>query len=130
VRAVDVRSIDQVQPLPMHHGTVPVWWLVEPREMKGPTSGGYLELVAEFEVAGGGHVDPHSHHTHEYYYVLHGRGVMTVDGEDRDVVPGDFIYIPPDKVHSMRPASDTAPIRCIVFAIGLADTPELDYAVN
>ncbi|HKP17842.1 MAG TPA: cupin domain-containing protein [Gaiellaceae bacterium] len=127
---MDVRSIDQVPPLPMHHGTVPVWWLVEPRAMKQETAGGYLELVAEFEVAGGGHVDPHSHHTHEYYYVLNGRGIMTVDGEDRDVVPGDFIYIPPDKVHSLRPVSETAPIRALVFAVALADTPEIDYSVN
>ena len=92
---MDVRSIDQVPALPMHQGTVPVWWLVEPREMKEATRGGYLELAAEFEVAGGGHVHPHHHHTHEYYYVLNGRGVMTVDEEEREVVAGDFIYIPP-----------------------------------
>ena len=64
----------------MHHGTTPVWWLVEPRAMKEATSGGYLELVAEFEVAPGGAVHPHSHHTHEYYYVLSGKGVMTIEG--------------------------------------------------
>ena len=127
---MDVRSIDRVEALPMHHGTVPVWWLVEPRSMKEATSGGYLELAAEFEVAGGGRVDPHSHHTHEYYYVLNGRGVMTIEGEDREVVPGDFVHIPPDTLHTLRPVSDTAPIRCLVFAVGLADTPELDYSVN
>ncbi len=55
---------------------------------------------------------------------------MTVDGEEREVVPGDFIYIPPDKVHSLRPASDMAPIRCLVFAVALPDTPEIDYSVN
>jgi len=49
---MDVRSIDQVQALPMHSGTVPVWWLVEPRAMKQETASGYLELIAEFEVAG------------------------------------------------------------------------------
>ncbi len=63
---MEVRSIDQVRALPMHHGTVPVWWLVEPRAMKQETAGGYLELIVEFEGAGGGEVDPHSHHTHEY----------------------------------------------------------------
>jgi quercetin dioxygenase-like cupin family protein len=127
---VDVRSIEQVQALPMHHGTVPVWWLVEPRAMKAQTAGGYLELAAEFEVAGGGAVHPHSHHTHEYYYVLNGRGVMTIEDEEREVVPGDFIHIPPNKVHSLRPVSDTAPIRALVFAVGLADTPDYDYSVN
>jgi quercetin dioxygenase-like cupin family protein len=127
---VDVRSIEEVQALPMHHGTVPVWWLVEPRAMKEQTAGGYLELAAEFEVAGGGAVDPHSHHTHEYYYVLNGRGIMTIEDEEREVVPGDFIHIPPNKVHSLRPVSVTAPIRALVFAVGLADTPEYDYSIN
>src|SRR5438132_379461 len=55
----------------MHHGTVPVWWLVEPRSMKEATSGGYLELAAEFEVAAvlrecaaaGAHVVPQGGHT-------------------------------------------------------------------
>jgi hypothetical protein len=47
---VDVRSIEQVAPVVEHNGTVPVWWLVNPREMKEITDGGYLELANEFEV--------------------------------------------------------------------------------
>jgi quercetin dioxygenase-like cupin family protein len=108
-------------------GTMPVWWLVEPREMKDETAGGYLELVAEFEITADGEVTPHSHHTLEYYYVLSGRGVMTVEGEEREVVPGDFIAIPPDAVHSLRPVSRTAPIRCLAIVVALADTTELNY---
>jgi quercetin dioxygenase-like cupin family protein len=127
---VDVRSIEQVQMLPMHHGTTPVWWLVEPRSMKEQTAGGYLELAAEFAVEAGGAVHPHSHHTHEYYYILSGRGIIVIDGEEREVVPGDFIHIPPDHEHSIRTASDTAPLRAFVFAVGLAATPEYDYSVN
>ena len=37
---------------------------------------------------GAGYVEPHSHPTHEFYYVLRGRGIMTIDGEDRDDRPG------------------------------------------
>ena len=70
---MDVRSIEDVAPVVEHNGTVPVWWLVNPREMKDITDGGYLELVSEFEVAGGGLVDPHSHPTHEFYYVTAGQ---------------------------------------------------------
>ena len=58
---MDVRSIEDVEPIVEHNGTVPVWWLVKSREMKEITDGGFLELVNEFEVAGGGYVDPHSH---------------------------------------------------------------------
>ena len=127
---MEVRSIEQGEMLPMHHGSTPVWWLVEPRAMKEQTAGGYLELVAEFAVNAGSAVEPHSHNTHEYYYMLSGRGIMVIEGEEREVVSGDFIYIPPNKEHSLRTASNTAGIRALVFAVGLADTPEYDYSVN
>ena len=56
--------------------------------MREQTDGGFLELINEFEVAGGGAVHPHSHPTHEWYYVTAGRGVMTVGDEDREHRPG------------------------------------------
>ena len=123
---MDVRSIVDVAPEVEHNGTVPVWYLVHPREMKQLTDGGYLELVNEFEVAAGGAVFPHSHPTHEFYFVMSGRGVMTVDGEDRDVQPGDLVYIPPDKVHSLAPTGGGA-IHCFCFAVGVKGAPEIDY---
>ena len=54
---MDVRNIEDVAPVVEHNGTVPVWWMVNSREMKDLTDGGFLELVNEFEVAGGGYVD-------------------------------------------------------------------------
>ena len=45
---MDVRSIEEVAPVVEHNGTVPVWWLVSPREMQDITAGGHLELVSEF----------------------------------------------------------------------------------
>jgi quercetin dioxygenase-like cupin family protein len=116
--------------VPMHQGTTPVWYLWEPRELKDATTGGYIELVGEFTVEAGGHVAPHSHRTHEFYYVIGGRGVMTIGDEDREVIPGDTIYIPPYVVHSIRPVSPNASLRCFVFAVGMADTPEIDYSIN
>ena len=40
--------------------------------MKELTDGGYLELANEFEVAVGGEVFPHTHPTHEFYFVMTG----------------------------------------------------------
>ena len=79
---MDVRSIEQVPASPEHQGTVPVWWLFKPREMREETLGGHLELVSEFEVMGGGEVHPHSHPTFEFYYVISGRGIMIIENED------------------------------------------------
>ena len=123
---MDVRSIVDREPEVEHNGTVPVWYLVHPREIKELTDGGFVELINEFEVAAGGAVFPHSHPTHEWYFVMSGRGVMTVDDEERPVEPGDLVYIPPDQVHSLRPTGD-APIRCFCFAIGVKGAGPIDY---
>ncbi len=127
---MDVRTINEAAPVVEHNGTVPVWWLVHPRELLEQTRGGYLELVNEFEVPGGGAVYPHSHPTHEFYYVLSGRGVMTIAGEDRSVVQGDLVHIPPDEVHSLRPESENAPIRCFCFAVGVGGAEPIDYSTH
>jgi mannose-6-phosphate isomerase-like protein (cupin superfamily) len=94
--------------------------------MKELTDGGYLELANEFEVAVGGEVFPHTHPTHEFYFVMSGRGVMTVGTEERDVDQGDLIYIPPDTVHSLRPTGDEV-IRCFCFAVGVKGAGPIDY---
>ncbi|CAB4723356.1 unannotated protein [freshwater metagenome] len=124
---MDVRSIEDVEPVVEHNGTVPVWWMIKSREFKDITEGGFLELVNEFEVAGGGYVEPHSHPTHEFYYVLNGRGIMQIGDEEREIRQGDLVHIPPDVVHTLRPVSDHAPIHCFCFAIGVKDSGPIDY---
>jgi mannose-6-phosphate isomerase-like protein (cupin superfamily) len=126
---VDVRNVREVEPEVEHNGTVPVWWLIKSREMKEITDGGYLELANEFEVAVGGEVFPHTHPTHEFYFVMTGEGVMTIGAEERDVAPGDLVYIPPDEVHSLRPTGG-APIHCFCFAVGVKGAGPIDYTTH
>jgi mannose-6-phosphate isomerase-like protein (cupin superfamily) len=127
---MDVKSIADVAPIMEHNGTVAVWYLAAPQAMREATEGGFLELINEFEVAGGSAVHPHEHPTHEWYYVTAGRGVMTVGDEDRDVAVGDLVYIPPNVVHSLRPVSGTAPIRCFCFAFGERGIGTIDYTTH
>ena len=124
---MDVRSIEAKPPVVEHNGTVPVWWMIESREFKDITDGGYLELVNEFEVPGGGLVDPHSHPTHEYYYILSGRGIMRIGDEEREVHQGDLVYTPPDTTHSIWPATPHAPLRGLAFAVGVPGGGPVDY---
>ena len=52
---MDVRTIADVEPELEHNGTVPVWWMIRPREMKDVLPiAGYLELANQFEVPGRG----------------------------------------------------------------------------
>jgi mannose-6-phosphate isomerase-like protein (cupin superfamily) len=126
-RVMDVRSIEDVAPVVEHNGTVPVWWLVRSQEMREATDGGFLELVSQWEVAGGGLVDPHSHPTHEFYFILSGRGIMKIGDEERAVGQGDLIYTPPDTTHSIWPTTDNAPLRGLAFAVGVKGSGPVDY---
>ena len=86
----DVRSVEDMAPVIEHNGTTPVWWLVPPQELRQATEGGFLELVSEWEVAGGGAVDAHSHPTHEFYYILSGRGIMKIATRSARCRPGTW----------------------------------------
>ncbi|HUR79063.1 MAG TPA: cupin domain-containing protein [Acidimicrobiales bacterium] len=103
---------------------------MSPREMFDMTKGGHLELVSEFEVSGGGYVDPHNHPTHEFYYVTAGRGIMEIEGEEREIAQGDLVHIPPMAMHSLRPVSDHAPIHCFCFAVATPDAGAINYTAH
>jgi mannose-6-phosphate isomerase-like protein (cupin superfamily) len=55
---------------------------------------------------------------------------MTVGDEEREIQPGDLVYIPPDVVHSLRPATEHAPIHCFCFAIGVKGIGKIDYSTH
>ena len=124
---MDIRSIEQVAPRMQHHGSTAVWWLHEAREIFAQTAGGHLELVSEFEIEGGGAVHPHRRPIYEFYYVISGRGRMTVEGETREIGPGDMVCIPPDALHSLEPVTTHASIHCFCFAVGLPTSGVIDY---
>ncbi len=61
------------------------------------------QSLAEATIPPGTATDPHCHpQAEEIYYVLRGRGVMTLAGEQREVGPGDGILIPPGTRHAIR----------------------------
>lgn len=64
-----------------------------------------LELrysLAHARLAQGLESTPHRLKTSEVYYILEGTGEMRIDGEVREVGPGQAIYIPPHAVQSIK----------------------------
>jgi mannose-6-phosphate isomerase-like protein (cupin superfamily) len=60
------------------------------------------QSLAEATVLPGTETGEHVHaKTEEIYYVLRGHGIMTVGDEQREVVPGDGILIPPGARHKI-----------------------------
>jgi mannose-6-phosphate isomerase-like protein (cupin superfamily) len=61
------------------------------------------QSLAEASIPAGVSTERHYHRlSEEFYYLLEGRGVMEVDGEEREVVPGDAILIPAGAWHAIR----------------------------
>src|SRR5437868_2729278 len=60
------------------------------------------QSLAEARLPTGGVTQRHYHRlSEEFYFILEGTGQMEVDGDLRDVSPGDAILIPPGAWHSI-----------------------------
>lgn len=60
------------------------------------------QSLAEARVPIGGSTQEHCHpRAEEIYYITHGAGRMRIEGEERDVRPGDAIAILPGQRHKL-----------------------------
>jgi mannose-6-phosphate isomerase-like protein (cupin superfamily) len=60
------------------------------------------QSLAEARLPAGASTQEHYHvRTEEIYYITHGTGRMRIDGEIREVKPGDAIAIPPGCKHKL-----------------------------
>ncbi len=64
---------------------------------------------------------PHSHAPEQVYVVVRGRGKMKVGEEERVVVEGDLVHIPPETLHGIENLSDE------VLTYVSAATPTVDW---
>ena len=62
-----------------------------------------MQSLAEATLAPGAATDRHYHKlSEEFYYLLDGEGTMEIDGETREVGPGDAILIPAGAWHRIQ----------------------------
>src|SRR5437763_14242675 len=60
------------------------------------------QSLAEARLPVGESTQEHFHpQAEEIYYITHGTGRIRIEGETRDVKPGDAIAIPPGKKHKL-----------------------------
>ena len=60
------------------------------------------QSLAEARLPAGGSTQEHYHpKAEEIYYITHGTGRISLEGELREVKPGDAIAIPPGKKHKL-----------------------------
>jgi quercetin dioxygenase-like cupin family protein len=78
------------------------------RDLLDAALGGAREQsLAEASLPAGGSTQRHYHaRAEEIYVLLEGSGEMEVDGDRRQVIPGDAILIPPGAWHEIRADAD------------------------
>jgi quercetin dioxygenase-like cupin family protein len=69
-------------------------------------------------VPAGSGVPPHRHRSEEEgYFVLEGELLLTLDGQEHRMRPGDFAHVPPGTSHGYRnPGPDT--VRFLAWTVG------------
>ena len=81
----------------------------EIREILAPRNSSIRnQSLAEARLAPGQVTEEHFHPVaEEIYYVLEGRGLMRIDGEEREIGPGDGIAILPGQRHRATNTGDS-----------------------
>ncbi len=93
---MDVRSLESCPPFTTKDGS-------EIRELLAHRNSAIRnQSLAEARLPAGAATDEHYHvRTEEIYFITHGSGRIRIDGELRDVGPGDAIAIPPGSRHKL-----------------------------
>lgn len=115
-----------VPPIVEHGGTCRAFFFYEKEELRGQTMGSYLEFVNEFELRAGAALEPHSHDSDEFYYLLRGEAMMRVGDEEQQLTPGQLVHIPRNQIHSIRALGDEG-FRALAFAVSYMPEGQVGY---
>lgn len=81
------------------------------------------QSLAEAKLPAGAATDRHYHKlSEEFYYLTAGRGLMQIEGEEREVGPGDAILIPAGAWHQIRAIEPLAFLCCCAPPYAHEDT--------
>ena len=81
------------------------------------------QSLAEARLSKGGETQRHYHKlSEEIYFMLEGEALMEVDGEVREVGPGDAILIPPGAWHQVKACTDIQFLCCCAPVYSHEDT--------
>lgn len=81
------------------------------------------QSLAEATLPAGGATDRHYHKvSEEFYFLMSGRATMEIDGETREVVPGDAVLIPAGAWHQIRGIEETRFLCCCAPPYAHEDT--------
>lgn len=117
------------------HVDVIIHSLVPKFTMRDETLGGYLEFVDIFEIAAGAKAEPHTHDTHEFYFILEGEPIVQIEDEAHPVNVHELVHIPRNARHTIWPTGGKG-VKALCFSVSYqepfdpgyvpVDLPEVD----
>ena len=105
---MDIKNLNEVPPFVTKDGS-------EIRELLAHRNSAIRhQSLAEARLLPGASTQEHYHpRTEEIYYITHGVGRIRIEGEMREVGPGDAIAIPPGQKHKLwNTGADTLRLLC------------------
>ena len=97
-----IRNLTDIQAVPTSHGQGKKKILLAPGESQAP-----LTQIAITNLQKGEFIQPHAHSTMaEFFFILKGKLQLKVEGEEHVLQKGDFVQVPPGKVHSLIAETD------------------------
>lgn len=79
------------------------WMLIGSRNSAAPAISMQIS-----EIPAGSEQPMHAHAPEQCYYVIRGKGLMTIEDETREVHAGDAVHIPSNKRHGIKNIGETA----------------------
>ncbi len=98
VSLVKLKNVMEIPEDKPHAATVRSWRVLNGDTIKNPN----LKFVDDDIVPPGSAIKSHVDAWDEIYYILTGKGEMTIAGETLAAVEGDVFHIPPNSPHSLK----------------------------
>ena len=96
------------------------------KELLGSGSGCQNDMtVGVVRLKTGESLEPHRHAQPETYYVLSGRGTVTIEGVVYNVDPGRLLFIPGNAEHQINNADEEDLM--ILYAFAISDFSKIQY---
>ena len=96
------------------------------KELLGSGSGCHNDMtVGVVRLQRGESLEPHRHAQPETYYVLSGRGTVTIEGVVYNVDPGRLLFIPGNAEHQINNVDEEDLM--ILYAFAISDFSKIQY---
>ena len=94
-----VGNLKDLQGSPMEHPAVKN---VVKKVLVSPKEGWEGYVMRVFDLEENGYSPKHQHPWPHINYMIAGKGILHIDGQDYEVEEGSYAFVPPNKIHQFR----------------------------